>query len=77
MRFWALSTLLQLPGAYRPTLFERRVAYRWWQGLGRYSLRVMEAAAQAKRHAEEQGGNNEFMSMHSETPVSRPMKPMG
>jgi hypothetical protein len=44
------------------------VAYRWWQGLGLYSLRVMEAAAQAKRHAKEQGRNNEFMSMHSEIP---------
>jgi hypothetical protein len=51
------------------------VAYRWWQGLGLYSLRVMEAASQAKRHAKEQGRNNEFMSMHNEIPVSRPMKP--
>lgn len=50
------------------------MAHGWWQGLRRNGLCVMKATAEANRHAKEQGGNNEFMSMHDEIPVWNPAK---
>ena len=52
-------------------LFER-VAYGWWQRLGRNRLRVMEAAAEAKRQRKEQSGDKELRCVHDKIPVFGP-----
>lgn len=44
-------------------LFER-LTYRWWQGLSRNGLPMMEATAKCERNYKAQGGNNELLVLH-------------